>query len=145
MQGWFVLRLIDRNLYRICTRHGMTLFGVRSMEAWSGICILSCFLFNFDLVIFPTLPTSYSSFHWCRDLLVSFRRATGQKPLRIIFYRWMYNLVYHYICIQIIYYVSRYINTYTNARLHARRVKTRYSGACTNAYMHTHISSISIS
>lgn len=23
----------------------------------------------------------------CRDLLVSFRKATGQKPLRIIFYR----------------------------------------------------------
>lgn len=29
----------------------------------------------------------YINFCLCRDLLVSFRKATGQKPLRIIFYR----------------------------------------------------------
>lgn len=39
MQDWFVLKLIDKNSYKIYTNHGMTLSVEQLVVAWSGMKI----------------------------------------------------------------------------------------------------------
>ena len=96
MLDWFVLKLIDRNSYKTCTKLGMILSAAQLAVAWSGMVhfLFTGGLFSYKLfffVFFSWVAFFVFTFHLClrRDLLVSFRKATGQKPLRIIFYRFI--------------------------------------------------------
>jgi len=47
---------------------------------------LLCLVSSIVVTCWPLVNYAFGSFY--RELLISFRRATGEKPLRIIFYRW---------------------------------------------------------
>lgn len=43
MRDWCVHRLIGKNLFKTCSRHGMILRGEWSVEAWSGLYHHGCY------------------------------------------------------------------------------------------------------
>jgi hypothetical protein len=59
-----------------------------SMVAWSGIPhhLQTCSIYYFSAQVMHSVA------YICRELLMSFKRSTGEKPQRILFYRYAYLL-----------------------------------------------------
>jgi len=54
------------------------------------------------LSFLPRAQVIHAELHICRELLISFKRSTGQKPQRILFYR----------CVRVISYKTLHLNCY---------------------------------
>lgn len=76
-----------------------TNYSVQYLLMLSGLVGTCKCVVLLDMVQFIIILNQWLFFLFSRELLISFRKATGQKPLRIIFYRYCIsiNFVFFYL------------------------------------------------